>query len=42
MEQKEIEVQTEFNNDSVEAMIDTDDCVVENREEVEDNGNENK
>lgn len=40
---EELEVQTTLNSDSLEVLVDGDDCTVENenKEEVEENANEN-
>lgn len=42
IEIEEMEVQTTFNTDSLEVLVDSADCTVENKEEVEDNANENE
>lgn len=42
IETEEMEVQTTFNTDSLEVLVDSADCTVENKEEVEDNANENE
>lgn len=40
--QEEMEVQSTFNTDSIEVLVDGDDCTVENKEEVEEDANENE
>lgn len=39
---EEQEVQTVFNTDGIDALVEGDDCTVENKEEVEEDANENK
>jgi hypothetical protein len=38
---EEMEVQSSFNTDSLDVLVDGEDCTVENKEEVEENANEN-
>ena len=40
--QEEMEVQDTFNTDGIDALVEGDDCTVENKEEVEEDANENK
>lgn len=42
IETEEMKVQTTFNTDSLDVLVDSADCTVENKEEVEDNANENE
>ena len=39
---EEQEVQTVFYTDGIDALVEGDDCTVENKEEVEEDANENK
>lgn len=37
-----LEVQNTFNTDSIDVLVESEDCTVENQEEVEQNANEDK
>lgn len=39
---EEMEVQSTFNTDSIEELVDGEDCTVENKEEVVEDANENE
>lgn len=41
-EVQEMEVQSTFNTDSLDVLVEGEDCTVENQEEVEEDANENE
>lgn len=41
-EQEILEVQNTFNTDTLEVLVDGEDCTIENKEEVNEDANENK
>lgn len=40
--QEEMEVQDTFNTDALDVLVNSEDCTIENQEEVSEDGNENK
>lgn len=40
--QEEMEVQSTFNTDNLDVLVEGDDCTVENQEEVDEDANENE